>query len=399
MTTIDNYKLQNTLGSGSFSKVKLAKDEKGNEVALKIMKRESGDSGKELQDLFNNEVAFLKKLDHPNIIKLMGYSNKAVANKRDGTSLNINYMALEYCSHGEIFDYIAETGAFKETIARYYFHQLIDALEYMHTKGYAHRDLKPENLLLDGDFNLKLADFGFATESKTSNSRKGTFGYMAPEVLAKKQYKAQEADLFAAGIILFVMITQHSPFTQADPTDRYYKLISQGRWEQFWNIYGQDTISDTFKDLFQKMMSYNPKDRLSLEEVKQHPWFMGTVAEVKKVRKSLYRRSKKLDKRKDKGDDELRLVTKFYDVDNGDTLVDAAVDVAEEQGYKYKKSKEFYRIIIKIQDEGITTRVQVNVVKKPDEEMRCLELVKLGGDESAFKKAFDKFNEYLELNF
>lgn len=164
MTTVDNYKLLKTIGAGSFSKVKLASDENDKIVALKIMKRENDDHGKDLQQLFDNEVKVYSIMDHPNILKIYSHSNKAIAHKTETDKIPINYMALEYASHGELFDYVAETGAFKEKVARFYFHQLIDAIEYIHGLGYAHRDLKPENLLLDEDFNLKLADFGFATD-------------------------------------------------------------------------------------------------------------------------------------------------------------------------------------------------------------------------------------------
>lgn len=395
MATIDNYKLLHTLGSGSFSKVKLAEGPYGEELALKIMKRENTEHGKDLQSLFDNEVNFMKKLDHPNIIRLLDCSDKATAKKKDGRSMNINYMALEYAENGEIFDYVAETGAFKEPMARFYFHQLIDVLEYLHKQGISHRDLKPENVLLDSHFDIKLADFGFATESKTSNARKGTFGYMAPEILAKKQYVSAEADLFAAGIILFVLVTQHSPFSQADPNDRYYRLISQRRWDQFWKMYGKDTLSPEFKDLFEKMMNLNPYERLSLNEIKEHPFYTGHVASPKEIKRDMLKRQKKLKKKKKTEDEELsRLVTKFFSVSDGDDLVDAAVEVSKANGYKYKKSKEFFRIICKIEKNGVRTRIQVNVVRKDDEEKRCLELIKISGDEEVFQGAFRKFNDF-----
>lgn len=118
----------------------------------------------QLQEIFDDEVDALKNLEHPNILKLLKHSNKGVAKRSDGSQLDVNYMCIEYAEGGELFEYISETGAFTENEVRYFFRQIINALEYMHDKGYAHRDLKPENILFDEEFNVKIADFGFATK-------------------------------------------------------------------------------------------------------------------------------------------------------------------------------------------------------------------------------------------
>jgi serine/threonine protein kinase len=97
---------------------------------------------------------------------------------------------------------------------------LASALDYIHKKGIAHRDLKPENLLLDMNFNLKLADFGLACQNeKRLNTFAGTLTYMAPEILEKKQYDGAKADIFSAGVILFFMATGRPPFRVASKQD------------------------------------------------------------------------------------------------------------------------------------------------------------------------------------
>ena len=88
----------------------------------------------------------------------------------------------------------------------------MEALKYMAIQGISHRDLKPENLLLDNDFNLKIGDFGFSTTEIISTTKKGTPGYMSPEIHLGEKYNGTQADVFAAGVILFIMVSGHPPF-------------------------------------------------------------------------------------------------------------------------------------------------------------------------------------------
>jgi serine/threonine protein kinase len=103
----------------------------------------------------------LQNLDHPNIIKMIT-SGEGDLVKPNGQIKKVMYIALELARGGELFDYIAQTGHLSMEATRFYFKQLIDALSFIHTNGYVHRDLKLENLLLDENFNLKVADFGFS---------------------------------------------------------------------------------------------------------------------------------------------------------------------------------------------------------------------------------------------
>ena len=106
----------------------------------------------------------------------------------------------------------------------------MNGLNYMHTRGFAHRDIKPENIILTKDYILKIADFGFSCLLKGKNNsgilhtKLGTPGYMAPEIRDRK-YNGTQIDIFAAGVILFIMYAGHPPFEKAEANDPYYQLI------------------------------------------------------------------------------------------------------------------------------------------------------------------------------
>jgi serine/threonine protein kinase len=143
--------------------VKLAKDSRDGQIyALKYMKKTHTSMDQKYYELLVNEVKMMQELEHDNIVRLIHMNDNGVIQKSNGKEIQVLYLVLQLVTGGELFEYIATTGKFSDPIARFYFHQLIDALEYIHGKGISHRDLKAENLLLASDFNLKLADFGFS---------------------------------------------------------------------------------------------------------------------------------------------------------------------------------------------------------------------------------------------
>ena len=254
----------------------------------------------DVKEIMNSEVNLLKTCDHPNIIKLVGYNDHASIIDTNQNLVPVYSLELEYANHGELFDFIHASGRFSEKEARFYFKQLIDSIEYLQNKGYCHRDIKPENLLLDSEFNLKLADFGFSTNTDTCNSKTGTLGFMAPEVLKRKRYDGKNADLFAAAVNLFIMVYQHPPFKKASAHDRYYKKIISGDIEDFWRIHEKKTKSErvktssSFRDLFIKMIGLDPKSRLTLDEVKQHEWFLEHTPSLEEIKPDMKLRYKVL---------------------------------------------------------------------------------------------------------
>jgi serine/threonine protein kinase len=194
-----------------------------------------------------SEIASLQQLKHPNLINLVGFNNKGVVKQIVKGKVvkeikDIIYLVLELAVGGELFDFVALGGRFSEPTARYYFKQLMSGICHIHNSGFSHRDLKPENLFLDERFNLKIADFGFASQIGNNNgsllkTRLGTEAYMAPEFFIGKPYSGAAIDLFSCGIILFIMVVQTPPFLKAVASDPLYRMLIENKEESFWRAH------------------------------------------------------------------------------------------------------------------------------------------------------------------
>lgn len=405
--------------------------------ALKIMKWSSGDKTKNNGDLFENEVSALKEFDHPNILKLKESGSNYKVTNAYGKPIEINYITLEYAENGEFFDYIAEGENWSEEVVRYFFHRIIETLEHMHKKGYAHRDIKPENILLDREFNIKFADFGFSTKEEVVRGKRGTLGYMAPEVLAGFEHDPKKADIFSAGVILFIMKSKHCPFLRANWSDRYYKVVAQNNLDKFWKMHLNSNgvkkeFSDSFKDLCGRMLALNPSERPSLEEIKSHEWYNGPCAaheeiieffqktkdvlnefsgsseknveqneawtyakqnsskstEQPKKSQSLSSSKSQMSMSSTSSDEEY--VTDYVMVANGEILVDAITWFWDANQYKYEKSDEFFRVNFKAVDENNMCIVQADILKRDKNGSRAIGLNLLSGSKSLLKTTFTK---------
>ena len=172
-----------------------------------------------------NEVALVSSVDHPGVIKLIEFNlSGELVVKPSGKCNQIFFIVLELVKHGDLFCML-ESGAFSERVARYFFKQLVKTISYLHeTAEVAHRDLKPENLLLNDNFELKIADFGLSVRNtSTHRTAVGTRRYAAPEIIEGRRYSSEEGDIFAMGVILFMMVTGCMPSSeQASQDDPVY---------------------------------------------------------------------------------------------------------------------------------------------------------------------------------
>ncbi|XP_021763838.1 CBL-interacting serine/threonine-protein kinase 23-like [Chenopodium quinoa] len=261
-TRVGKYELGKTLGEGTFAKVKFAKNiETGENVAIKILDKEKVLKHKMIGQI-KREISTMKLIRHPNVIRLF----EVMASR---TKI---YIVLEFITGGELFDKIASKGRLKEDEARKYFQQLINAVDYCHSRGVFHRDLKPENLLLDTKGVLKVSDFGLSAlaqqvrEDGLLHTTCGTPNYVAPEVINNKGYDGAKADLWSCGVILFVLMAGYLPFEDANLMALYKKIYKADFACPPW-------FSSSVKKLIQRILDPNPSTRITIAEVIEHEWF------------------------------------------------------------------------------------------------------------------------------
>ncbi|KAK5164791.1 Protein kinase [Saxophila tyrrhenica] len=261
---LGQYNIVKTLGEGSFGKVKLAThNSSGQKVALKIISRKKLVT-RDMAGRIEREIQYLQLLRHPHIIKLYTVI----------TMPTEIVMVLEYAG-GELFDYIVKNGKMAEDKARKFFQQITCAVEYCHRHKIVHRDLKPENLLLDEQLNVKIADFGLSNIMTDGNFLKTSCGspnYAAPEVISGKLYAGPEVDVWSCGVILYVLLCGRLPFDD-EYIPSLFRKIAQGNYSI------PPYVSSGAQRLIKKMLQVNPVNRITIQEIRQDPWFMKDLPE------------------------------------------------------------------------------------------------------------------------
>jgi len=271
------YNIMKSLGEGHTSKVYLA-HQIGNpsiQVAIKVLKEDFLAKEKDAIKSVENEITILRSLKHTGIIGLLECGDSGVVEKPSGRIINnMVYLIMEYVQGGLLFDVCQAMAAMGEDAGRFFAHQMLDAMEYMHSNRVAHRDLKLENILIDEKMNLKLADFGFACYKNIDclKSYRGTFTYMAPEIKEGKQYNGTQVDLFSFGVILFIIVQGIFPFKEARQEEYFYNLLMTGQLDLYFQKTNATHLSSEFKDLILALFNYDGAKRPSVSQIRQHPW-------------------------------------------------------------------------------------------------------------------------------
>ncbi|KAI9144984.1 kinase-like domain-containing protein, partial [Paraphysoderma sedebokerense] len=235
----------------------------GQRVAIKIIPKTHISNGQShnLSRKIEREITIMKLIQHPNVMALYD-----VYETNDEL-----YLVLEHVEGGELFDYLVKKGRLDEREALNFFQQIIYGLDFCHKHQICHRDLKPENLLLDANFNIKIADFGMASLQQTGKMLETSCGsphYASPEIIRGIKYDGAAADIWSCGVILYALLSGNLPFDD----ENIRRLLSKVKT----GVYYMPThISENAQDLIRRMLQTDPTKRMKMEEIFQHPWFVS----------------------------------------------------------------------------------------------------------------------------
>ena len=254
---LDNYKIEETIGEGTYGKVKLATHIKLNEqVAIKfINKKRLTNKGDD--ERIRNEIKIITKLNHPNILKAFEVFEDE----------NYYYIVMERPIRGDLFNYICSKGRLTMDEASFIFYQIVNGIQYLHENKVVHRDMKPENIMLTKDMIVKIGDFGLSKYFKSTETRLktncGSPCYSAPEVLRGNRYKPQPVDIWGMGIILYCMVCGELPF-EDEKEDILVRKVTLCKYT--CPLF----VTDIFKSFFKKILCPDPNERITIDQIKMN---------------------------------------------------------------------------------------------------------------------------------
>ena len=289
---IDNkYIIKKRIGNGAQGEIFLVnKIGDNNEYVVKIIHENKVSAENKIN--FVNEIEILKILSNqekkyvPYLFDFgEGFVKKEGENVDESGLVKRLYLVIDYAANRDLFYYLIITDrGFKELHAKMIFKKILEGIQYCHEKNICHLDIKIENILLDEKYDPKITDFGFAQKISDSkgipllkNSIVGTPRYICPEIWLSKPYKGIDADIFSLGVVLFNLMTGNFGFELSVERDPFYNLIRRKFDKKYWNKIGisisrVSELSEEFKNLYMRMVSFIPDKRPSIKEILNDPW-------------------------------------------------------------------------------------------------------------------------------
>jgi serine/threonine protein kinase len=217
-------------------------------------------------------------LSHPNIISIVDV--QPLKQNFRGLPEDISYILMELAPHGNFASLLRKDQVSKDQkLARTYFHQLIEGIEFLHKNGIAHMDLKPRNILVADRYKLKISDFDSShPEEDAIITVSGTTNFRAPEVANRTCLNTKAADIYSAGILLFVFTTGLLPYGEEKLAKRMniWQLMLKED-SRFWDFHTNHNIDSDMQELFVRMVKEEPSKRISINEIKSSKWYRGPV--------------------------------------------------------------------------------------------------------------------------
>jgi len=262
------------LGKGGFGHVWKVRHKVTQKIyAIKVINKDYIKK-ENMNEQINREVEIMYRTDHPYIIKLYNHYED-----------EDNFYLIMHCAaKGQLYSLLKKQRRLDERTVAQFMREIVSAVQYLHTlkPQILHRDIKPENILLDTDGRARLADFGWSNFSEDDKKREtycGTPEYLAPEMVMKQGHN-EKIDIWSLGVLMFELLTGRPPFVYKGDTSKLYSDIKN--LKLMWT----DDFPILAKNLVSKILKIKPEERLTLQEILEHPWF----AEIEPLRKmqSLY---------------------------------------------------------------------------------------------------------------
>ena len=274
-TNLNFYLYGRLIGQGAFGKVNIGLNIlAGRVVAIKSFnKKELDENGENMKKILY-ETDLMKKLNHPNITKILEVFE-------DDDYILIS---MEYINGGNLFSFVKKRRKLSEKTAKYLFKQIILGIQHIHSHKIVHRDIKLENILIDLNNNIKICDFGIGKiltyNKQLLYDKCGTPMYMAPEILLSSKnhgYEGYPVDIWSAGISLYIMLSGTLPFNLKNNESSSMDESSENNIELQYSIINNEPkyiekISDEARDLLKGLLNKNPNKRLTIDQILNHPW-------------------------------------------------------------------------------------------------------------------------------